>query len=171
MKVLVAYLSLTGNTRKIAEAIFQAIHCEKKLAVFGEISDVSPFDIIFVGFPIHGFGQPATAAVNFLREYCPGKKVALFITHAAPEASPYVPPWLEACKMAAEAAHLVGIGDFQGQIALEKVDEALQKNDPALLEMIKNVVHSSLGQPDAERLQRARLFAATIMDACAGQAN
>ena len=40
--------------------------------------------------------------------------------------------------MAAEAAHLVGIGDFQGQIALEKVDEALQKNDPALLEMIKN---------------------------------
>ncbi|MBM3155927.1 MAG: hypothetical protein FJ004_01415 [Chloroflexi bacterium] len=29
MKVLVAYMSQTGNTRKVAEAIFEEIHAEK----------------------------------------------------------------------------------------------------------------------------------------------
>src|SRR5665647_3814806 len=140
MKVLVAFMSWTGNTRKIAEAIFQGIHGEKDIATFDKVSDASGYDIVFVGFPIHGYGQPAEEAVSFVKEYCAGKKVALFVTHAAPEDSLYVPPWLEACKEAVTTSQLLGLANFQGQIALQKVDEALQSADVDLLEMIKNVV-------------------------------
>lgn len=158
-----AYLSWTGNTQKIAEAIFQELQTKKDMKSFSEVMDISDYDLIFVGFPIHGFGQPAEEAKDFLSKHCSGKKVALFITHSAPEDSPYVPPWLETCKEAAKGTTLLGICDFQGQIALSQVDLMLQSSDPEALEIVKNVVHSSLGKPDASRLERAKVFAREIM--------
>jgi len=163
MRVLVAYMSWTGNTKKIADAVFQGISAEKEMKTLDEVTDASGYDLIFVGFPIHGFGKPAEEAVSFLAERCAGKNVALFVTHSAPEDSPYVPPWLEACKEAAKGSLLLGLSDFQGQIALEQVDLMLQSSDPEALEIVRNVVHSSLGQPDAARLDRARAFAGEIL--------
>jgi len=163
MKVLVSFVSWTGNTKRIAEAIFQGIAGEKEIKPFEEITDTAPYDLVFVGFPIHGFGEPAEEAVHFLSERCVGKKVALFVTHAAPEESAYVPPWLEACKEAARSSHLLGLRDFQGQIALEQVDRMLQSSDPETLHLVKHVVHSSLGQPDASRLAQAQTFAGEVM--------
>ena len=163
MRVLVAFMSWSGNTRKVAEAIFQGISAEKSIGTFDEIKDTADYDIIFVGFPIHGFGEPAEEAVNFLKEHCVDKQVALFVTHAAPESSPYVPPWLEKCRESAKKSHLLGLSNFQGQIALEKVDELLQMSDPEALVIARNVVHTSLGQPNAARLDTARAIAAEII--------
>mgnify|MGYP002349637687 CR=1 FL=1 len=163
MKVLVSFVSWTGNTKKIAEAIFSRITEEKEIRPFSEITDTTSYDLVFVGFPIHGFGEPAEEAVRFLAERCGGKKVALFVTHAAPEDSAYVPPWLEACKDIAKGSILLGLRDFQGQIALEQVDRMLQSSNPEALKLVKHVVHASLGQPDATRLAQARAFAEEVM--------
>ena len=163
MKVLVAFMSWTGNTKKIADAIFQAIPAEKDIKRFDEVKDTSGYGLIFVGFPIHGFGQPADEAVSFMKEQCAGKRVALFVTHAAPEVSTYVPPWLEACREAAQGTLLLGLSNYQGQIALDQVDVLLQRSGHESLEIARNVVHSSLGQPDAVRLTRAKAFAGEIM--------
>ncbi|MFH2098007.1 MAG: flavodoxin family protein, partial [Pseudomonadota bacterium] len=51
MKVLVTYQSETGNTEKVARAIFEGIEeslATKTLAPMGEVEDVSGFDLIFV---------------------------------------------------------------------------------------------------------------------------
>lgn len=164
MKVLVTYISLTGNTRKVAEAIFQEIRAEKDMKEFGEVKDLDGYDLIFVGFPIHGFGQPAEEAQNFLKKYCQGKRIALFATHSAPKDSPFVPEWLENCKAAAEGTQLIGLFDCQGQISLEQVDVLLQSPDPKALEIVRNVVHASIGKPDAGQLDRARAFAKEIIE-------
>lgn len=37
MKVLVAYMSQTGNTKEVAEAIFDEIKCEKEIKRLNEI--------------------------------------------------------------------------------------------------------------------------------------
>lgn len=163
MKILVTYVSWTGNTRKIAEAIFQEIQGEKELKEFNEVTGLDDYDLVFVGFPIHGSGQPADEARDFLEKFCAGKKVAIFITHSAPVTAPFVPGWIENCKEAAKAVQLIGISDFQGQISLAQVDVMLQSPDPQDLENARNVVHASLGKPDEEQFERARSFAKEIV--------
>ncbi|MFH0803375.1 MAG: flavodoxin family protein [bacterium] len=163
MKILVAYVSWTGNTRKIAEAIFQELPGKKELKQFNEIQSLEDCDFTFVGFPIHGFGHPADEAGDFLERYCKGKKTAIFITHSAPVDSPYIPDWLENCREAAKGVQLIGICDFQGQISLAQVDATLQSPDPMAFELARNVVHSSLGKPDEEQFERARAFAREIV--------
>jgi len=163
MKFLVTYASWTGNTRKIAEAIFQELPKEKEIKGFHEVTGLGDYDFIFVGFPIHGFGHPADEARDFLEKFCAGKKVAVFLTHSAPVDSPYIPDWLENTREAAKGAQLIGIRDFQGQISLEQVDATLQSPDPMAFELARNVVHSSLGKPDEEQFERARAFAREIV--------
>ncbi|MCP4608985.1 MAG: flavodoxin, partial [Planctomycetes bacterium] len=100
MKTLVAYMTQSGNTRKVAEAMFDVIQGEKEIKELSEVESVDGYDLLFVGFPIQAFG-PAAKAKQFMEQNVNGKKVALFTTHAASEDSDDLPPWLEACKAAA----------------------------------------------------------------------
>ena len=99
MKVIIAYMSETGNTKKIAEALFQEIQEEKEIKELNEIDDLEGYDLAFVGFPMHGFGAPEEAK-SFLEKLCMGKKIALFVTHGAPEDFEGLQPWLAKCKEA-----------------------------------------------------------------------
>lgn len=84
MRLLVGYMSQTGNTKKVAEAIFDEIQGEKEIKRLKEIKDMEGYDLAFLGFPMRAFG-PDKKAKKFLETQCQGKKIALFITHAAPE--------------------------------------------------------------------------------------
>lgn len=103
MKVIVVYMSLSGNTKKIAEAIFQEIQEEKEIKELNEIDDLEGYDLAFVGFPMHGFGAPEEAK-GFLEKQCQGKKIVLFVTHGAAEESGELQPWLVKCREAAATA-------------------------------------------------------------------
>ena len=61
MKVMVTYISPGGSTRKIAEAIFGEIKEEKDIKPMGEIKNLEVYDLVFVGFSMHGFGCPEEA--------------------------------------------------------------------------------------------------------------
>jgi flavodoxin len=83
MKVLVAYYSETGNTERLARSIFNGIgFAEKKLATIKEATRLAPYDLIFVGFPVHTHSVPAVVE-EFLKKIPEGKKVALFATHGS----------------------------------------------------------------------------------------
>jgi flavodoxin len=56
MKVLVAYMSRTGNTKKVAEAIYDAISQPKEIKRVEDVTSLEGYDLSFLGFPIHGFG-------------------------------------------------------------------------------------------------------------------
>lgn len=162
MKALVAYMSKTGNTRKIAEAIYDKLACEKELKTVDSVNDTSAYDIAFYGFPIHQFG-PDKKTREFLEKNCTdGKKVALFITHAAQEDAPELPEWLEKFKAAASSADVVGFFNCQGQLA--KGVKFIMYIAPSLREMAKR--DDSKGQPDAARMAKARAFADETMSRC-----
>ncbi len=161
MRVLVAYLSKTGNTKKVAEAIYEALDCEKEIVPIDQVGDISSYDLSFLGFPVQKLG-PHPTAVRFLRQHCqPGRDVALFITHAAPEDEPLLAGWLQGFREAAAGANILGMFDCQGQLARGVKFVMSLLPDRELRAMAKR--DNSAGQPDAARLGRARAFAREIL--------
>ena len=67
MKALVTYYSQTGNTEKLARAIYDAIHFEKELLPIKEVKSSKGYDIIFVGIPRPG-PQRARRGPSLLQE-------------------------------------------------------------------------------------------------------
>ncbi|MFC1978144.1 flavodoxin family protein [Chloroflexota bacterium] len=63
MKILVAYMSKSGNTKKVAEAIFEEISDEKELKTVDEVDSIAGYELTFLGFPIHNLGD----YFNFLK--------------------------------------------------------------------------------------------------------
>ena len=162
MKVLVAYMSKTGNTRKVAEAIFEEITDEKELKAINQVDSIEGYDIAFLGFPIHQMG-PDKRTAELLEKHCiDGRMVVLFITHAAPEDSPDLPPMLEKFRQAAGMANLAGMFDCQGELA---------KSIKLIMSIMPNAQlrawarqDNSKGQPDEARLERARAFTREVMN-------
>jgi len=161
MKVIVAYMSQTGNTKKVAEAIFKEIKGKKEIKQMSEVSSLDDYDLAFIGFPIQGYG-PAGEGKSFLEQHVKGKNIALFITHASPEDNPEVREWLERCQAAAAGANILGIFDCQGELSQDIADFMLNSGDPGLVEAAKQR-SLTVGQPDAARLKKARTFAKEIM--------
>jgi len=161
MKVIVAYMSLSGNTKKIAEAIFLEIQEEKEIKKINEIENLEDYDLVFVGFPMHGFGVPEEAE-DFLGKHCMGKKIALFVTHGAPEESGELQPWLAKFKEAAAGANVIGMFNCQGELAQYVIDELLRSDNPQHRAYGEHG-HTTRGQPDAARVERARVFARETM--------
>jgi flavodoxin I len=157
MKVLVAYMSSTGNTKKVADAIYDEITCEKEIKPIREVQDIGAYDLSFLGFPTHGYG-PDKKVKEILGRLCTnGGKVALFVTHCAPEDVPEVPEWMAKFKKAAAGANVVGFFDCQGE--LTKGLELMMKISPNKKVRFFAKKHNSKGQPDESRLIRARAFA------------
>jgi flavodoxin len=157
MKAIVAYFSQTGNTRKVAEAIYEGIQCEKEIKQLEEADNINDYDLIFVGFPIQAFG-PAQQGKDFLENRCQGRKVALFMTHASPEDFESLPEWLAACRESAAGADVVGMFNCQGELDDALLEVSRTSDDPEFRKLAE-LAATSKGQPDATRLERARTFA------------
>ena len=161
MKVLVTYMSQTGNTKKVAEAIFQEIKGKKEIKPMSEVSSLDGYDLAFIGLPIQA-GQPAAEAKAFLEKHSKGKNIAVFVTHATPEDKPEAKECLNMCGAAAVGANVLGIFGCQGELSEAIADFMLKSGDPTLAEWAKKRP-LTIGQPDATRLKKARNFAREIM--------
>lgn len=161
MKTLVTYLSKTGNTRKIAEAMYGGIKDEKQIKPINEVSSFEGYDVVFFGLPIHQMG-PDGKEKKLMEKYCTdGTNVVLFITHAAREDAPDLPPMLDKFKKAAGGANIVAFFDCQGE--LDKTTKRIMSVLPVanLRKWAKE--DNSQGQPDAFRIEKARVFARDTM--------
>jgi flavodoxin len=82
MKALVAYYSESGNTEKLAKAIYEGIPAPDK--AIGTIADVTPsdYDVVFVGFPVQASSVPGKVE-KFIKSIPGGKMLAFFVTHGS----------------------------------------------------------------------------------------
>ncbi len=161
MRTLVAYFSQTGKTKKVADAIYDGIGGDKELKELSEVDSLEGYDLSFIGFPIHAFG-PAKEGKEFLEEKAAGKKVALFVTHAASEGQEGLDAWLDNCKDAASSAELVGLFNCMGELS-QPIADFLMKNDDPTMRSFGERRPETVGQPDESRLQRARDFAKEVL--------
>ncbi len=161
MRVLVAYMSKTGKTRKVAEAIYEEISGEKEIIPIDKVKSLEGYDLAFLGFPIHGMGVDKKAT-QFMQKHCiNNRKIALFITHAAPEEADELPSWIDKFKQAASGAAIVDIFNCQGELSrsIKRVMSIMPNAE--LRSWAKN--DNSKGQPDESRLEKARNFAKNVM--------
>jgi len=157
MKVLVAYMSSTGNTKKVAEAVYGEIDCEKEIKPIKEVQDIGAYDLAFLGFPTHQYGPDKKVKEVLARHCTNGRKVALFVTHGAPEDFAEVREWMARFKQAAAGANIVGFFDCQGEMS--KGVKFYMRISPNKKLRSWAKMDDSKGQPDQARLEKARAFA------------
>ena len=160
MKTLVAYLSETGNTEKVAQAIFECIpHSGNDLLPIENIVGCDEYDLIFCGFPVQAHSVPPKAQ-NFIRSIPKDKKVAFFATHGS----------LRGGERAVSAFHqLAGIGKdlkilgtfgARGKVRMALLDALSQKPEHAAW---VDEARTAATHPDEADLHDAREFAKDIL--------
>lgn len=160
MKVLVAYVSQTGNTEKVARAIYGELPTEKAIKPLAETGTLDGFDFAFIGFPIQQFGIPQEVR-TFLTDHAVGKRIAVFMTHAAEEGSDSVAGYCAQVRQATAGAEVAGVFDCQGELPIHVKNYLLNSGNLEYRAWAEG--DSSQGQPNAARLERARVFAREIM--------
>jgi flavodoxin len=161
MKVLVAYFSQTGQTKKVADAIFETLDVDKELAELDKVESLDGYDLTFVGFPIIAFG-PAPQGRDFLQANAAGNKLAIFVTHAAPQGEEGIDEWLDKCRDAAAGGELLGLFDCRGELS-EQIADFLVKSDNPMLQEFGKRRPETVGYPDEACLEQARQFARETM--------
>jgi len=166
MKILVSYWSQTGNTKKVAEAIYDALPGDKTIKPFDEVDSLDGFNLSFIGFPVMQFGPPAPAR-KFIAAHAPGRKIALFITHAIPSGSheqqqqAVLEKELEKCKALCLNSELIGLFHCQGELSKQISDELMATGIPMLREFA-GMRALTIGHPDEQELEQAKIFALSV---------
>jgi flavodoxin len=166
MKILVTYRSVTGNTKKIADAIFGEIDADKEIKNIRDVESLDGYDFIFVGCPIEGYG-PAKVSRKWMKDHLNGKRIGLFCTHGAPEMAPTLPPWLDQVKGAANdaGAEVVTFFNCQGEMGQRVLEMLLNSDKEEERQMGAFGRDMTIGQPDESRVEKAREFARETMKA------
>lgn len=112
MKTLVTYLC-SGQTRKVAEAIYEALPGEKEIREMGEVGSLRGYDLTFVGFAVEENG-PEEKVIHWLAEKAQERDIALFITHTGPISHTGPDKWLDLCSWACKA-NIIDLFDYQSE--------------------------------------------------------
>jgi flavodoxin len=154
-KTLVVYFSRTGNTRQVAEAIYDAIEGVKEIRPLEKAASLDPFDLIFVGFPIQMHSVPFKAE-QFLKTIPAGGKIALFCTHGALPGHRLSREAIEYAVVLAARAKVLGTYSCRGKISVQALD--VLGRSPEHQEWV-DMAASAGTHPDTTDLAEARLFA------------
>lgn len=140
MKTLLTYSSLTGNTKKVAEAIFEVMPQGTELYPVDEAPAPEEYDFIVVGFWADRENADKKAQ-NYLQKI-KGKKVALFGTLGADPDSNHALGTMENAKKLVSDNLIVGEFMCQGKI------------DPKLTERLKSLPSDHPHAMTPERMAR-----------------
>jgi flavodoxin len=130
MKSLIVYSSQTGNTRKLAEAVFDAIPGKKALYPVDEAPDPSGYGFIAFGFWLMQ-GKPDPKSIKYLGKI--GEKpLFLFATHGAGAGSDHAIKGMEVAKSIASGSDIRGTYSCQGEVNPQILEKASKKPEPPL---------------------------------------
>ena len=156
MKALVAYYSDTGNTEKLARAIYEGIeHAEKEILHIKEVKDVEDADIIFCGFPVQSHSVPGEAEA-FIKGIPEGKKLAFFATHGSLRGGQLAIQAFHYALSLASKTTVLGTFGCRGKVKSSIID-ALMKNAEHRSWAIE--AQSAVGHPDKGDLEDAQVWA------------
>lgn len=170
MKVLITFLSQSGNTEKIAKAIWEesSISNETDCKKIEDVNaqEISAYDVIFIGSPLHS-GDLAAPVKEFLTNIKAGsdQKMAGFITHFAPaypnqDMDKFSEPIKNACKE--KNITYVGCFDCQGTL-VESMHEPVKKMLKMTDEAWQGMVEQMTGHPNEEDLANVKACAKEVL--------
>ena len=124
MKSLVVYSSQTGNTRKLADVVYDTLSGEKEIYPVAEAPGPEKYDFIAVGFWLTA-GRPDANTSEYLPKII-DKPLFLFATHGAAPGSNHAKKAMDIAIGLAPDADIKGTFSCQGEVnpkVLEKIKE------------------------------------------------
>ena len=158
MKILVTYLSQTGNTEKVARAIYDSIGFTKEILPLQEAGAPEGYDLVFVGFPVQANSVPPKVQ-PFIKGLPKNQPVAFFHTHGSLRGSELVRTGLENAVSLAAQCKVLGTFACQGKVKPSLIEALLNK--PEHKKWCEEA-QSADGHPDEADLADAREFAADM---------
>ena len=159
MKALVTYYSQTGNTEKIARAIYEAIHFEKELLPIRDVKNLQGYDIIFAGFPVQAHSVPA-AFLPFFKKLPAGQQIALFCTHGSLRGGHLPKQAIEHAIGLASRMKILGTFCVRGKVNPKVLDSLM--NSPQNQAWAEEA-SGACDHPDEADLADAKEFAKTVL--------
>ena len=158
MKILVTYFTQTGNTEKVARAIYGAIGAQKEILPVDKVKDPGGYDIIICGFPVHAHSVPLPVE-RFIKKIPSGKKIALFATHGSLRGGELATTAIEHAASLASKLKVLGTFGCRGKVDPKIIETLVKKPEHrAWAETAK----SAAVHPDESDLADARHFAKRI---------
>jgi flavodoxin I len=156
MKVLVTYYSETGNTEKVAKAIYEGIQrAEKEILPIEEVANVDAYDLIFCGFPVHASSVPSKAQ-PFLKNVLKDKKLAVFSTHGSLRKGQLAVAAFDYAMSLASSAKVIGTFGCRGKVKSSLLEQLMKKPEHKAW---AEEAQSASGHPDEADLEDAKGFA------------
>ena len=155
MKALVAYYSESGNTEKLAKAIYDGINLPQKEIVQIGDADIKNHDVIFVGFPVQASSVPSEAE-TFIKRVPEGKMLAFFVTHGSLRGGQLAISALYHAFSLALKVTVLGTFGCRGQVKPGLI-EALLNNSEHKAWAVE--AQSAIGHPDKADLADGKEFA------------
>lgn len=161
MKVLVTYYSETGNTEKLAQAIYEGIGKEQKeILPLDDSVNLEDYDVIFLGFPVHASSVPAKVQ-PFLSGIPEGKIVAIFATHGSLRGGQLAVSAFDYAMTLASQANVLGTFGCRGKVQSNLLEALMKK--PEHRTWAEEALSSAAMHPDDADLEDAREFAMSMM--------
>jgi flavodoxin len=161
MKVLVTFFTQTGNTEKVAQAIYQVIGAKKEMLPVKGVKNPDGYDIIFCGFPVHAHSVPLPVQ-NFIKSIPPGTKLALFVTHGSLRGGELAATAIEHAISLASKLKVLGTFGCRGKVDAKIIEGLLKKPEHRAW---AQTAKSAAIHPDESDLEDARQFAKKITTA------
>ncbi len=149
MKILIAYSTQTGNTRKLADAVNDQLGGDKTFCTISEAPDPDGYDLVVLGFWLQA-GKPDPKSSKFL-EKIRQNKLFLMATHGAAADSAHAVNAMKQAISLASQAEVLGAFNCPGEVN-PKVLEKVKAKDPQPPWI--GDADDAVGHPDAGDIQR-----------------
>ncbi len=159
MKALVTYFSQTGNTEKLAKAIFEAIDVEKEILPLDAVKAIEGFDVIFCGFPVQAHSVPMPVQ-NIIKQLPAGQKLAIFCTHGSIRGGQLAVTGLEHAVSLADNAKVLGQFGCRGKVSIKIIDALMKKPEHKAW---AEEAQGALAHPNKADLEDGQIFAKQMM--------
>ncbi|MDR1039889.1 MAG: flavodoxin family protein [Deltaproteobacteria bacterium] len=168
MKSLVAYSSLTGNTKAVAEAVAKGLGEGASLVPVKEAPAPEGFDLVVVGFYVDK-GKADADSLRYL-EGLKGRKAAFLFTLGAYPDSPHADKVEEGTRelLAKGGNEVLGCFRSQGKVdpgLIEVMKKKLGPDHPhaQMTEERKALLEEASKHPDSEDIKRAEEFGVGLL--------
>ncbi len=161
MKVLVTYFTKSGNTEKLAKAIYDGVERQvpKDILPLKEVQNVDGYDLIFCGFPVHSSSIPVLVE-KFIKNIPESKKIAFFATHGSLRGGPLAITAFHYAISIALKLKVVGTFGCRGAVDPQIIDSLIQNPEHRWWAI---EAQSATGHPDAAELDDAKEFAGSML--------
>lgn len=165
MKTLVLWSSRTGNTKAVAQAIYDALPGDKAIVEEGREKDTAGYDLIFVGF--WGFRRGADMAARRTLSSLHNHKVAIYGTAGTYPDSPAARDYLSnAAALLPKDSTCLGTFICQGRVHsfhIGKRSEHAEKVHPMTPERLARLREAEK-HPNEEDFQKAAAWALEMVE-------